>query len=277
VKTVALIAKKGKTEAGELAQQIRARFPKHTIKAERHLADLLGWDVSESDRAMVSAADLVVVLGGDGTLIHASRLVGGRNVPILGVNLGSLGFMTEYPKSEVFSALEEVLAGRYKADQRMKLSCRLWRAGKVMIEDEVLNDGALARIAAHETSLDGEYLTTYYSDGIVVSTPTGSTAYSLSAGGPIVHPSFDGMIITPICSHALTQRPIVVPADRVISIELKSEVADVYLTLDGQAGHALRTADRVEIHRSPSRVHLIRNPGLGYFGVLRQKLHWGER
>lgn len=282
MQTLAVIAKKGKTEAGELAVKLRERYPNLTIKAEHHLADMLGWEVAESDRAMVSTADLVIVMGGDGTLIHAARLVGGRNVPILGVNLGSLGFMTEISKAEFFPALEEVLAGRFKTDNRMKLSCRLRRAGKVMVEDEVLNDvvlnkGALARIAAHETTIDGEYVSTYYSDGMVVSTPTGSTAYSLSAGGPIVHPAFDGILLTPICSHALNQRPILVPADRTISIELRSEIADVYLTLDGQAGHALRSGDKIEVQRSSSRVHLVRNPKLGYFALLRQKLHWGER
>jgi NAD+ kinase len=282
VKTLALVGKKGKSEPVDLAREIRQRHPTLNVRAERTLAEALGWEVAESDRTMVSTADLVVVLGGDGTLIHAARLVAGRNVPILGINLGGLGFMTDFSRTDMFQALDDVLAGRLKTDARMKLSCRLWRAGKVMVEDEVLNEvvlnkGALARIAAHEASIDGEYVTTYYSDGVVISTATGSTAYSLSAGGPIVHPGIDGVILAPICSHALTQRPLIVPADRVISIELRADVADVYLTLDGQAGHALRSGDRIEVQRSPNRVHLVRNPKLGYFGVLRQKLHWGER
>jgi NAD+ kinase len=125
--------------------------------------------------------------------------------------------------------------------------------------------------------VDGEYVTTYYSDGVVVATPTGSTAYSLSAGGPIIHPSLDCMVLSPISSHALTQRPILIPPDRTVTIVLSSEIADVYLTLDGQAGHALRSGDRVEIQRSAHRAQLLRNPGLGYYGILRQKLHWGER
>jgi NAD+ kinase len=282
VKTLALVGKKGKPEAADLAREIRQRHPTLNVRADRTLAEALGWEVAESDRTMVSSADLVIVLGGDGTMIHAARLVAGRNVPILGVNLGGLGFMTEVSRADLFPALDDVLAGRFKTDARMKLSCRLWRAGKVMVEDEVLNEvvlnkGAPARIAAHEASIDGEYVTTYYSDGVVISTPTGSTAYSLSAGGPIVHPGIDGVILAPICSHALTQRPLIVPADRTISIELRADVADVYLTLDGQSGHALRSGDRVEVQRSPNRVHLVRNPKLGYFGVLRQKLHWGER
>jgi NAD+ kinase len=282
MKRLALVGKKGNPEAVAVAREIRARYPGLTFCAERHLAEALQWEPPESDVAAVAGADLVIVLGGDGTLIHAARLVAGRNVPIVGVNLGSLGFLTEIPRAEIFSALDEILKGRYRQDTRMKLSCRLWRDGQILVEDEVLNDvvlnrGALARIVAHETSIDGEYVTTYYSDGMVVATPTGSTAYALSASGPIVHPSLDSMVVAPICSHALTQRPIVVPPDRTIAIELQMEISDVYLTLDGQAGHALRSGDRVEISRSANRVHLVRNPSLGYFAILRQKLHWGER
>ncbi|MGQ0507825.1 MAG: NAD(+)/NADH kinase, partial [Myxococcaceae bacterium] len=139
------------------------------------------------------------------------------------------------------------------------------------------NRGALARIADHEMSIDGQYVTTYKSDGVILSTPTGSTAYSLSAGGPIVHPVLDCTIVSPICPHALTQRPIVVPGDQLIRIALKTEVGDVYLTIDGQAGHVLQGGDQIEVQRSPNRVVLVRNPRLGYFAILREKLHWGER
>jgi NAD+ kinase len=203
-------------------------------------------------------------------------------VPILGVNLGSLGFMTEIPVDELFSTLDEVLAGRFKVDSRMKLTCRLVRDSKIVMEDEVLNDvvinkGALARIADHETSIDGVPITIYKADGIILATPTGSTAYSLSAGGPIVHPSVDCTILSPICSHALTQRSIVVPADRTIRITLRRETADTYLTLDGQTGHTLQGNDCIEVVRSPNRVSLVRNPNMAYFTILRQKLHWGER
>jgi NAD+ kinase len=167
-------------------------------------------------------------------------------------------------------------------DERMKLSCRLYRDGALVTEDEVLNDvvinkGALARIADHEALIDGQYLTTYRADGVIISTPTGSTAYALSAGGPIVYPSMECLLICPICPHALAQRAVVVPSDRVITLILKSEVADVFLTLDGQVGHKLQAGDRVEVRRSPGRVMLIRNPAMSYFQVLRQKLHWGER
>jgi len=281
VQTLVIVAKKDNPEAVALAARIRETYPHLTVLGDRSLAHVLGWPRIE-DRELAARADLTVVLGGDGTLIYAARLLGGRGVPILGVNLGSLGFMTEIPVEELFSTLEEVQAGRFQVDSRMKLTCRLIRNGSVLIEDEILNDvvinkGALARIADHETSIDGVPITTYKADGVILATPTGSTAYSLSAGGPIVHPSVDCTVLSPICSHALTQRSIVVPADRVIRITLRSETADTYLTLDGQTGHGLQGGDCIEVVRSANRVNLVRNPRVAYFSILRQKLHWGER
>ncbi len=281
MQTLAIVAKRDTQEAVALAARIRERYPHLTVLAERYLSHALGWPRVE-DRELASRADLVVVLGGDGTLIYTARLLSGRAVPILGVNLGSLGFMTEVPVDELFAILDEVLAGRFKVDSRMKLTCRLVREGKTVLEDEVLNDvvinkGALARIADHETSIDGVPIATYKADGVILATPTGSTAYSLSAGGPIVHPSVDCTILSPICSHALTQRSIVVPADRTIRVTLRREVADTYLTLDGQTGHSLQGGDCIEVVRSPNRVSLVRNPHMAYFTILRQKLHWGER
>ncbi|HYO56536.1 NAD(+)/NADH kinase [Archangium sp.] len=281
MQTLVLVSKKDKPEAAELAVRIRERYPSLEVLGDRLLAHALGWPRME-DRELSARAELVVVLGGDGTLIHAARLLDGRPTPILGVNLGSLGFMTEIPVEELFSALDEVLAGRFKVDSRMKLHCRLVREGRVVVEDEVLNDvvinkGALARIADHEVSIEGVPIATYKADGVILSTPTGSTAYSLSAGGPIVHPSVDCTVLSPICSHALTHRPIIVPADRTIRIALASETADTFLTLDGQTGHSLQCGDSIEVVRSPNRVNLVRNTRVGYFTILRQKLHWGER
>jgi NAD+ kinase len=281
VKTLALVAKRGKPETLALAAAIKGRYANLSVLAEDHLAQMLGWEtVSESE--FVSHADLMIVLGGDGTLIHAARMLKGRPVPILGVNLGSLGFMTEVPSADLFPLLDEIVAGRMKTGSRMKLSCRLWRGGQVIAEDEVLNDvvigkSALARIGDHEMTMDGQYVTTFKADGVIIATPTGSTAYAMSAGGPIVHPALDAIVVAPICPHALTQRPIVVPPDQQIHITLKSDVADFYLTIDGQAGFPLRQEDRLNVERSPNRVILVRNPRLDYFGVLRQKLRWGER
>lgn len=281
MQTLVLVAKKDKPEAAELAVRIRERYPSLEVLGDRLLAHTLGWQRVD-DRELATRAELVVVLGGDGTLIHAARLLDGRPTPIMGVNLGSLGFMTEIPVEELFTALDEVLAGRFKTDSRMKLCSRLVREGKVLVQDEVLNDvvinkGALARIADHEVSIEGVPIATYKADGVILSTPTGSTAYALSAGGPIVHPSVDCTVLAPICSHALTHRPIIVPADRTIRVTLASETADTFLTLDGQTGHSLQCGDSIEVVRSPNRVNLVRNTRVGYFSILRQKLHWGER
>jgi NAD+ kinase len=281
VHTLVLVAKKDKPEAAELALRIRERYPSLEVLGDRLLAHTLGWPRIE-DRELVSRAELVVVLGGDGTLIHAARMLDGRPTPILGVNLGTLGFMTEISADGIFPALDAVLAGRFKLESRMKLSCRLVRDGKVLVQDEVLNDvvinkGALARVADHEVSIDGVPVAMYKADGVILATPTGSTAYSLSAGGPIVHPSVDCTVLTPICSHALTHRSTLVPADRTIRITLCSETADTFLTLDGQTGHGLQCGDSIEVVCSPNRVQLLRDPGVGYFSILRKKLHWGER
>lgn len=281
MKTVALIAKPQKPEAVQLARQFKAAHPELEFLVEPHFAQALEWPAS-TDAVLRDRAELVIVLGGDGTLIHAARLLRGRAVPILGVNLGSLGFMTEVPVAEALHVLTSVIAKTAQIDSRMKLSCKLVRGGKTILEDEVLNDvviakSALARISDHETWLDGKYVATFKADGVIFSTPTGSTAYSLSAGGPIVHPSIDCMIVTPICPHALTQRPIVVPSDQPLVVKLTHELSDVYLTIDGQAGQPLEKGDRLEVTRSATRVQIVRNPKIDYFGVLRTKLHWGER
>lgn len=281
LKTIALVAKHQQPMAVELAQKLKARYPDRTFLAEEHLAKQLGWSGSTDDE-LKDRADLVVVLGGDGTLIHAASVLKGRAVPILGVNLGSLGFMTEIPRDDVFSAIDDVFAGRGEIASRMKLSCRVYRDDKLLLQDDVLNDvvinkGVLARIADHETWMDSDFVALFKADGMICATPTGSTAYSLSAGGPIVHPSLDCVIVTPICPHALTQKPIVVPGDQTIRIVLKGEATDVFLTLDGRLGQPLRAGDRVEIERSKNRMLLVCNPKLDYFAILRQKLRWGER
>lgn len=281
MKTLAVVVKRGSAEAVALAREVRARFPELELLAGPELATQTGWPATGVTE-IAEQAELMLVLGGDGTLIHAARLLRGRAVPILGVNLGSLGFLTEIPRTELFPRLEEALRGKARLHTRMKLACRLHRGGGVIVEDEVLNDvvinrGALARIADHEVSLDGQFVTTFKSDGVIVATPTGSTAYALAAGGPILHPALEGAVIAPICPHALTQRPFVVRADQVVSIVIRSEVADIYLTLDGQTGQSLQGGDRLEVWRSESRTVLVGNPHLDYFAILRQKLHWGER
>lgn len=281
MKTIALIARPKKPEAVALARELIAQFPERRFLVEPHLGEQLGI-AAASPEELAQSAELAIILGGDGTLIHGARVLRGRPVPLLGVNLGSLGFMTEIPVAEAIDTLRAVLDGKSMVDSRMKLTCRLFREETQILEDEVLNEvvinkSALAKIAAHETWLDGAYVATYLADGVIFSTPTGSTAYSLSAGGPIIHPSVDCVVVTPICPHALTQRPIVVPGDQVLSMRLTSDLQDVYLTVDGQVGHPLKKGDRIEVQKSPNRLLLVRNPRLDYFAILRQKLHWGER
>jgi len=269
---VGIVAKKSSAEATETANYV-----------ERFLRGK-GLDVLRDEEAIAQGAELVVVLGGDGTLIHASRVVAGRAVPILGINMGSLGFMTEVPQSELYPALESVLAGKGTVSQRRKLRVHLHRGGRVgapELDGEVLNDaviakGALSPMVELDTSFGGAYVTTYKADGVIVATPTGSTAYSLAANGPILYPTMSGVVIAPICPHTLTQRPIVVPDDQSINIVLLNEVP-AYLSMDGQTGVPLGRGDRVQVKQSPGRVLLVRNPNLDFFGILRAKLRWGER
>jgi NAD+ kinase len=242
-----------------------------------------GLEVLTDEAEVGRSADLVVVLGGDGTLIHAQSLLAGRPVPILGVNMGSLGFMTEVPQSRLYDALDLVLSGKAKVSERMKLRVHLHKGGtsERALDEEVLNDvviskSALSRMAELDTRCSGEYVTTYKADGVIVATPTGSTAYALAANGPIMYPTMRGVIIAPICPHTLTQRPLVVPDDENIEIILMNDT-EVYLTLDGQKGLPLQRGDRVQVKQSYNRVLLVRNPNLDFFGILRAKLRWGER
>ena len=230
-------------------------------------------------------ADLVLVLGGDGTLIHASGLLHGRAAPILGVNMGSLGFMTEVPQGQLYPALDLVLEGKATLSERMKLGVHLHRGGATdakVVDAEVLNEvviakGALAPMAELEVTAGGQYVTTYKADGVIVATPTGSTAYSMAAAGPILHPSMLGvLVLTPICPHTLTQRPIVMPDDMNLDITLRTP-GEVVMSLDGHGFVKVERTDRVQIKQSASRVLLVRNPHIDYFGILRAKLKWGER
>ncbi len=269
-KRVGIVHKVASADASETAH-----FVGQFLKAK-------GIEVMTDEAEVGSASDLVVVLGGDGTLIHAQSLLEGRPVPILGVNMGSLGFMTEVPQNELYSTLEIVLAGNARVSERMKLRVHLHRGSeRVLVDAEVLNDvviakNALSRMAELDTHCRGNYVTTYKADGVIVATPTGSTAYSLAANGPIVFPTMRGVIITPICPHTLTQRPIVVPFDANVEIVLINDT-EVYLTLDGQKGVALERGDRVQVGQSQNRVLLVMNPALDFFGILRTKLRWGER
>ena len=242
-----------------------------------------GVEVTTDEQDIVGTAELVLVLGGDGTLIHAASLLQGKPVPILGVNMGKLGFMTEVPQSELYVALEEVLAGTAQVAERMKLRVHLHRNGAAerAVDVEVLNDvvlakGALSRMVELEIRCGGTFVSTLRGDGIIVATPTGSTAYALSAAGPIMDPTMRGVLLAPICPHTLTQRPLVVPDDKSVELWIRNDT-DVYMTLDGQKGIKLQRGDRVQAKQSQNRVLLVRNPHLDFYGILRAKLRWGER
>ena len=226
-------------------------------------------------------ADLLIVLGGDGTLLSMARAVGDLGVPIFGVNLGGLGFLTATTLDEMLPSLEAALDGRMVVEERLMLRARVIRNGAAVFEHMALNDmvitkSAMSRIISLAVSVEGQYATAYRADGLILSTPTGSTAYSLSAGGPIVAPSVDAIVLTPICSHTLTNRPIVLPASHRVEVTVQSD-QEIMLTVDGQVGVGLRERDVVELVKAAAHIRLIRFPQKDFFSVLRTKLKWGER
>lgn len=233
-----------------------------------------------SREQLAESVDLIVVLGGDGTMIATARLLGDRAVPVLGINYGHLGYLAEFRVEEMIPALESILAGQYGVEQRLMLEAELWRGNDRLSENRVLNDAvisksALARIIEIEIRLNQQFVNAFRADGMIVSTPTGSTAYNLSAGGPIIYPSMNAMVITPICPHTLSQRPLVVPDSARIELVLKTE-EDVALTLDGQVGFPLRVNDRVVVNKSRAAFQLVQPANRNYFDVLRDKLRWGK-
>jgi NAD+ kinase len=250
---------------------------------ESQLAGHIGFDKGVSSDEIREQAELVVVLGGDGTLISVARLMSGKDVPILGVNLGSLGFLTETTVDEMYPRLEKCLEGNPRVSERMMLEVTVNRGGHVIektyvLNDVVINKGALARIVDLETKVNRHFLTTFKADGLIVSTPTGSTGYSMSAGGPIIHPLMSCIVITPICPHTLTNRPIVVTDESVISVTIAASFDEkVYLTLDGQVGFELYEGDSVEVRKALKTTALVMSKTRDYFEVLRTKLKWGER
>jgi NAD+ kinase len=225
--------------------------------------------------------DGVIVLGGDGTLLSMARAVGPLDVPLLGVNLGGLGFLTATTEDEMLPAVEAMLCGSMAVDERMMLAAVVVRGGQAIGEHAALNDvvitkSAMSRIIRLEVSVEGRHATSYRADGLIIATPTGSTAYSLSAGGPILFPTMDAVVLTPIASHTLTNRPIVLSATSRIDVTLRTD-QEVMLTMDGQVGVNLRQHDTVQVSKAASRIRLVRFPQTDFFSVLRTKLKWGER
>ncbi len=224
--------------------------------------------------------ELIIVLGGDGTLLSVARIAHEADVPILGVNLGSLGFLTEITLDELYDTLRSVLDNKYDFEQRMLLSANLMRNGECIEDHQVLNDvvinkGALARIVNLKVRVDGQYMTSYRADGLIIATPTGSTAYSLSAGGPIIHPSMHALVLCPICPFDLANRPIVVPDQSVLEVEITTPNEDVRVTLDGQEGYEFSAGDVLRVKKADNSVKLVQAKGKNYYQLLRKKLHWG--
>ncbi len=275
-RTVAILSKQHKQAAWEAGQALQEWFAARGVKGV-HMEN----EPEPHAQPLPPRLDFIVVMGGDGTLLSVARHYALLGVPILGVNVGGLGFLTEVSLDELFPSMEQILVGKFEVEERMMLTARLWRQGEVFWEELVLNDavinkGALARIVELTTWIDGEYLTTYRADGLIVSTPTGSTAYTMSAGGPIAYPTLRHIILLPICPFTLSNRPIILPDTVSVAVTFEEKVQDAYLTIDGQVGQALQPEDRVEISVAPHNLKLILSPHRSYFEILRTKLGWGE-
>jgi NAD+ kinase len=281
IRKVLIVGKRGSPAARPAIRRVARLVQARGLEVffDPETARSLGKGARRGDPA---AADLVVVVGGDGTLLSAARGLAGQPRPILGINLGGLGYMTETGPEEAEPVLAEVLSGRYSVGRRMTLEATLLRGRRAIARQVVLNDAviaksALARMIDLEVGIDGGEVTTYRADGLIVSTPTGSTAYSLSAGGPIIHPEMAALLIAPICPHTLTMRPLVIPAEARVEVTLATRDSEVYLTLDGQVGHPLRGGDRVRVRRGATPVLMVRSRRQSHYEVLRRKLRWGER
>jgi len=284
IKCVGVVVKPNHAEAWQTAREIsdwlkRGRIS--TISEAREDADKSGAiDLVDAEK-FKGAVDLIVVLGGDGTMISTAPLIDERAVPVLGINYGNLGYLTEFRMEEMFAALEAILKGEYEIDSRVMLEVEHFRGGRRIESGRVLNDvvvnkAVLARMIEIEIRLNNLFVNSFRADGLIVSTPTGSTAYNLSAGGPIVYPSMNAVVLTPICPFTLTNRPIVVPDTDEINLRLTHESEGVVLTLDGQFGYSMTAIDMVSIRKSETAFNLVQPPNRNYFDVLRDKLKWGR-
>jgi NAD+ kinase len=283
-KTAAIISRPDRPEVGKILPGLLAWLDDHgyqviiDLETSRYTA---GPEVVPRAQMASRALDLAVVLGGDGTLLSAARITAALDVPLLGVNLGSLGFLTEVPLPSLYPMLEAIGQGRATVEHRSLMQVELLRGDEVrgrylVFNDAVVNKTALARLNSYDLFIDKAFVASYRADGMIVATPTGSTAYSLSAGGPVLMPTVQAFVITPVAPHSLTHRPLVVPDSVEIEILLRSEEEVAYLSLDGQPGFDLRDGDRVRCSRSQHQVNLFRT-GSDFFHVLRTKLKWGER
>ncbi len=278
ISSVGIVVKPDHAEAHSTANELSAWLRANGLDA---LGEPINASDIRADAHLGIDSDLIVVLGGDGTMISTARLIGDRDVLVLGINYGSLGYLTDFRIEEMFPAIESIIAGEYDIDRRVMLDAEHWRGGEKLAEGRILNDvvvnkAALARIIEIDVRLNELFVNTFRADGLIISTPTGSTAYNLSAGGPIVYPSMNAVVLTPICPFTLTNRPIVVPDSAAIELTLHHENEGVVLSLDGQTGYPMQARDRVVIRKSETTFNLVQPANRNYFDVLRDKLKWGR-
>ena len=267
VQNVVVVTKPKLAEAARIANELAAWLKNKGIEAA-------------TETAGAAKADLIIVVGGDGTLLAAARLLGDRQVPMLAINYGGLGFLTEVTMAEMYPALDRVLGGDFVTESRMMMDITISSGGQRpatyrALNDVVINKGTLARIIELEVRVDGDYVSRFRADGLIVASPTGSTAYNLSAGGPIIFPTMSAMVVTPICSHTLTNRPIVLPPGVRVAVTLQSSQDEVYVTVDGQVGRRFQVNDTLNVEKSAVAVQLVAPRDKNYFDVLRGKLKWG--
>jgi NAD+ kinase len=283
IKTVGICSKPAADEARELVPALLSWLHQRGIatRIDENTGEYAGLPGLPRDD-VPEGCDLMIVLGGDGTLLSAARAIGRREIPLFPVNLGGLGFLTAITIEELYPELQRALRSEHRIGKRRLLAVDIERDGKVVASYDALNDAvltksALARMIDLDTHVDDQFVCVYKADGLIISTPTGSTAYSLSAGGPIIFPSVPAILLTPICPHMLTNRPVLVPETSVIRINSHGPDESVYLTIDGQVGEPLREGDTVVCRSSRHYLLLVRPPRMMFFDVLRQKLKWGER
>ncbi|MGC8794753.1 MAG: NAD(+)/NADH kinase [Bryobacteraceae bacterium] len=284
VSVIGIISKPGVPRAFEVVPGLVVWLRERGIQVryDTTTAAYLGRSDGLPREEVPEGCQLVIVLGGDGTLLAAARALRGRNVPLFPVNLGGLGFLTAITIDELYPELERALRGEHRIGRRRMLQCEVVRGQQVVSRYEALNDvvltkASIARMIDLDAYVDAHFVCAYKADGLIVATPTGSTAYSLSAGGPIIFPRVAALCLTPICPHMLTNRPVIVPDTSIIRIVNRAADNDTYLTIDGQVGEPLRSLDQVICRSSPHCLQLIRPPHSLFFDVLRQKLKWGER
>lgn len=284
VKTAGIFSKPNSPRAHTLVPELLTWLRERGIEArlDHETAHYAGMLVGLDRQHVPEGCDLAIVLGGDGTLLSAARAVANRAIPLLAVNLGGLGFLTAIPVEELFPELERALMDNPRISRRRMLKVTLVREGTPVAEYQALNDvviakSAIARIVDLEAWVGDSFVSGYKADGLIIATPTGSTAYSLAAGGPIVYPTVDAFCVTPICPHTLTNRPLIIPSEMGVRIVNKAAGEDAFLTVDGQVGSPLESGDSVECTMAKFDVLLVRPPHKTFFDVLRQKLKWGER